>query len=56
MKSEKCFLSLEQETLLEELACSSNSVSSSNKLYSPLILSHVWKLFSNWSLDCLDTF
>ena len=30
-----------------ELACCSNSVSCSNKLYFPLILSHVWKSFSN---------
>ena len=30
-----------------ELACSSNSISHSNKLYLPLILSHVWKFFSN---------
>jgi len=30
-----------------ELAHCSNSVSHSNKLYFPLILSHVWKFFSN---------
>ena len=30
-----------------ELARCSNSVSHSNKLYFPLILSHVWKSFSN---------
>ena len=30
-----------------ELASCSNSVSHSNKLYFPLILSHVWKFFSN---------
>ena len=30
-----------------ELAHCSNSVSQSNKLYFPLILSHVWKFFSN---------
>ena len=29
-----------------EPACCSNHVSLSNKLYSPLILSHVWKFFS----------
>ena len=30
-----------------ELACCSNSISHSDKLYFPLILSHVWKFFSN---------
>ena len=30
-----------------ELARCSNSISHSNKLYFPLILSHVWKFFSN---------
>ena len=30
-----------------ELTCCSNSVSHSNKLYFPIILSHVWKFFSN---------
>ena len=30
-----------------ELACCSNSISHSNKLYFPLILSHVWQFFSN---------
>ena len=30
-----------------ELAHCSNSISHSNKLYFPLILSHVWKFFSN---------
>ena len=34
-----------------ELARCSNSVSHSNKLYFPLILSHVWKFFSNLSPD-----
>ena len=34
-----------------ELACCSNSVSHSNNLYFPLILSRVWKFFSN---PCLD--
>ena len=34
-----------------ELACCSNSVSHSNKLYFPLILSQVWKLFSNPHMD-----
>ena len=34
-----------------ELARWSNSVSHSNKLYFPLILSHVWKFFSNPRLD-----
>ena len=34
-----------------ELAHSSNSVSHSNKLYFPLILSHVWKFFSNLHSD-----
>ena len=34
-----------------ELAHCSNSISHSNKLYFPLILSHVWKFFSN---PCLD--
>jgi len=34
-----------------ELACCSNSISHSNKLYFPLILSHVWKFFSN---PCMD--
>ena len=29
-----------------ELACCSNSVSYSNKLHFPLILSHIWKFFS----------
>ena len=34
-----------------ELARCSNSISHSNNLYFPLILSHVWKFFSN---PCLD--
>ena len=34
-----------------ELACSSNSIPHSNKLYFPLSLSHVWKLFSNMNPD-----
>ena len=34
-----------------ELAHCSNSVSHSNKLYFPLILSRVWKFFSNPHLD-----
>ena len=34
-----------------ELACCSNSIPHSNKLYFPLILSHVWKFFSNLSPD-----
>ena len=34
-----------------ELACCSNRVSQSNKLYFPLILSHVWKFFSNPSAN-----
>ena len=34
-----------------ELACCSNSIPHSNKLYFPLILSHVWKFFSNPSPD-----
>ena len=34
-----------------ELAHSSNSVSHFHKLYLPLILSHVWKFFSNLHLD-----
>ena len=34
-----------------ELACCSNSVSHSNKLYFPLILSHDWKFFSNPHTD-----
>ena len=34
-----------------ELACCYNSVSHSNKLYFPLILSQVWKLFSNPHMD-----
>ena len=34
-----------------ELAHYSNSISHSNKLYFPLILSHVWKFFSNLCLD-----
>ena len=34
-----------------ELARCSNSVSHSGKLYSPLILSHVWKFFSNLCMD-----
>ena len=34
-----------------ELACCSNSVSHSNKLYFPFILSHVWKFFSNPHTD-----
>ena len=34
-----------------ELACCSNSISHSNKFYFPLILSHVWKFFSNPHLD-----
>ena len=34
-----------------ELARCSNSISHSNKLYFPLILSHVWKFFSNPHLD-----
>ena len=34
-----------------ELAHRSNSVSRSNKLYFPLILSHIWKFFSNLHLD-----
>ena len=34
-----------------ELACCYNSVSQSNKVYFPLILSHVWKFFSN---PCTD--
>ena len=34
-----------------ELACCSNSVSHSNQLYFPLILSHVCKFFSNLRLD-----
>ena len=33
------------------LACSSNSVPHSNKLYFPLILSQVWKFFSNTTPD-----
>ena len=33
------------------LTCCSNSVSHSNNLYFPLILSHVWKFFSNLCLD-----
>ena len=34
-----------------ELACCSNSISHSNNLYFPLILSKVWKLFSNPHTD-----
>ena len=34
-----------------EPACCSNSVSHSNKFYSPLILPHVWKFFSK---PCMD--
>ena len=34
-----------------ELARCSNSISHSNKLYFPLILSHVWKFFSNLCPD-----
>ena len=40
-----------QRRLSLELARCSNSVSHSNKLYFPLILSHVWKSFPN---SCLD--
>ena len=40
-----------QRQLCLELAHCSNSVSHSNKLYFPLILSHVWKFFSNPHLD-----
>ena len=36
----QCWISL-------EMACCSNNISHSNKLYFPLILSHVWKFFSN---------
>ena len=35
-----------------QLACHSNSVSQSNKLYSPFILSHVWKFLSD---SCTST-
>jgi len=41
----------EQIKILLELAHCSNSVSHSNKLYFPLILSHVWKFFSNLCMD-----
>ena len=41
----------EQIKILLELAHCSNSISHSNKLYFPLILSHVWKFFSNLCLD-----
>ena len=34
-----------------ELACCSDSVSHSNTLYLPLIVSHVWKFFSNPRTD-----
>ena len=34
-----------------ELSCSSNSIPHSNKLYFPLILSQVWKFFSNTTPD-----
>ena len=40
-------LAHERHRLFLEPAGCSNSVSSSNKLYSPLILPHIWKLFSN---------
>ena len=40
-----------QQPFSSELAHCSNSVLHSNKLYFPLILSHVWKFFSNTSPD-----
>ena len=40
-----------QHLLSLEPACCSNSISQCNKFYFPLILSHIWKFFSN---PCMD--
>ena len=44
-------LACKRSCLSLELACCSNSVSHSNKFYSPFILPHVWKFSSNTHTD-----
>ena len=46
-----CQLACKRVPLSLELACCSNSISYSNKLYSPFILPQVWKFFSNLHSD-----